>query len=224
MVSGGAAPGTIRAWFESGFATLGGDLREQVLDRPSQALCRTNREPHAVSASLILGAPGPGPSQFDVPYSARSWDRFLGELASAPSTAALEIHTNDARGRPSRPFMSISCRTVVGAPGWRILYLVCDDLRLIETADRQRGLLDFVRSVADDGNPSHGEISRAETLGRTALESAPLRAGGVWLRATPHWLDYRRPQASLVYQALAEVLGPRPSRVGETPDVIGYWE
>lgn len=154
----GAAPGdTVRRWFAAGFDDLGGELAARVR---AGASGRDDRTPGVVAASLLAG------DGLDVGWSASAWQRFLRIAATVPALAALEIRTNDERGRPARPFLSISCTQPTDDSRWRILTFEHDDPAVADTA-----LLRYLRSAAELSNPSYGEISFTSRLYQSALET-----------------------------------------------------
>jgi len=161
----------VRSWFEAGFPALGGALGTAVLTRAEHELHRANRTPGAVTADLVVRERPLGLPDLDVPYSAQSWQRFLDALHPVPGLAALDIQTNDDRGRPNWPSMQVCCSSPGVGDQWRLLTLDCSDPALADTDAGQQALRVFLRSMAETTNPSYGEISFWSGLPRTALET-----------------------------------------------------
>lgn len=168
-----------RRWYELGFETLGGSLRERVLALSVAERDWSSRAPGAVNAGIVVRFDDTGEDydrsgrrpDYEETYSEASW-RFLQErLAELPSSATFEIRTNDAKGRPGSPWMHISSRKMLGTGAWLELNMIFDN-DYYRSSDGQAEALRFMRAVAEGCGPSHGEISFTETVGRTALEEA----------------------------------------------------
>jgi hypothetical protein len=193
---GDRRPGeTVRQWFAAGFADLGGDLADRVRAGASR---RDDRAPGVVAAS-VLSSDG-----LDLPWSTSAWQQFLQVASTVPALAALEVHTNDDRGRPGRPFLSINCTQPSDDPRWRILTFEHDDPAIADTA-----LVRYLRSAAEVSNPSYGEISYTSRLHQSALETG--------LALLPHDTVPRSRRVARGYAwvtVLAEELGDRLGGVG----------
>nr|WP_221378577.1 hypothetical protein [Actinoplanes polyasparticus] len=103
-------------------------------------------------------------------FTAKSWDAFLGRLATVPHHAALSLITLDRQGFPNAfPTFSVALDTNDDDHGWLFLKVRFGP-ELLDDRDFQKSTLAFARSFAEATDLAYAEISYDRGSGRTAYE------------------------------------------------------
>jgi hypothetical protein len=152
-----------REWFIAAVQTLGAPLWQELNDRavaPAEMPEWWGGQPGDVWAECCAYF---GSRSDWSPYSARDWEALLEAIDGPSVILAFTLYRLAAlmpgRLHPGFPRLGLSARYVdLPAYNWWGLKLQAS-ADLLADADRERQLLQLVRSVADTGNPAYGEIS-----------------------------------------------------------------
>lgn len=157
----------LREWLTGTFETLGGDLRQRLLEAgPLPEGSFKSRQPigepgdiWAYVASTTRTARGVRNTGKE--YSEATWQKFLGGLAKkVPASGTLGLCTIDQFGTPNggRPKMTIQYDIDEHDEGWLHLAFLFDPA-LLEDPAWQQALLTHARRFADEHGPTYAEVS-----------------------------------------------------------------
>ncbi|MEV0731890.1 hypothetical protein [Polymorphospora sp. NPDC050346] len=172
------AAGALRRWFEDGFERLGGPFHEAAMRAGPGELAVGNRlktrTPGLMSIRLLTRLSDDVEyDRYDpsVTYSREAWEDFLLTLGRVPVLASLDLEANDNAGGPDGPGLAFGAVRVEGDGTW-----ICLDLResgkFAGPGPRRVALLEFLREVAEEANPVHGEISWGNSFISCVYEEA----------------------------------------------------
>ncbi|MGW4164444.1 hypothetical protein [Streptomyces sp. NPDC004788] len=169
-----------RAWLDGGFSALAGGHRlalETGPKLPPQAMRRNIPcgPPHAAWGFVSVARhDGRQLRRSARVISARSLSWFLAQLAEPPRTATIGLSVLDERGYPGRSPLRITVdRPEAEDPSeaidWAVLSFRIPEADLLDAA-RQEVVLGFLRGVSEALDPSFGNITYHDGLGKTGLE------------------------------------------------------
>ncbi len=162
-------------WLDGGLDRLAGELREQIKAGAPLSETGVRRDgaptgpPGSAWASMWVQRRG---RRTGWVYSADNWARFVQELTDPPDRAEVLATVLDGQGFPSRSAVRLTVERPDDAPEWLVLSADAPAEDLLDTArgdEVQRRWLGLVRDVAEDLNPSFGQLAD-DTRGRTALD------------------------------------------------------
>jgi hypothetical protein len=162
-------------WLDGALSRLAGDLRARIEAGPPLSDSgigqggQATGPPGSAWAAMWLWRRGRRAAWV---YSASSWASFVQELADPPDRAEVMATVLDGRGMPSRSAVRLTAQRPDDAPGWVVLTAdaPAEDFAQPGRGDQlQRGWLGFLREVAEDLNPSFGQLAD-DSRGRTALD------------------------------------------------------
>lgn len=162
-----------RLWWEAALTSVGADAIE-VAKGDLQGSHLGLDKNWAVKAYVGVSRPRAGGLRYgEKAFSETAFEWLLKQMEKPPYEAHITVEATDSTGRnlSTRKLLHVHVHYSEESPGWMRLRAI-QPIR--EFIDPQRGgeaaWLEFVRGVADQINPSFGQIGYEYGLGKTALE------------------------------------------------------
>ncbi|MFC7247217.1 hypothetical protein ACFQO7_32495 [Catellatospora aurea] len=210
-----AAARATRAWFENGWRSLGGELRDWLSADPASRRELAGTFPRGATVELFTAEPdGRWPAQDEL--APQVWQDFLDKLCLAEGGAlgaAANVRPGGAEGSQVRPGAYFEtdqyfemARYLVDAGGSGYVTLACKNVAgcLLTSRERQTALADTVLAAVQLVDPCYAEVSLKVDPTASALEAATGRlvsralqesrrylAGYSWITVVPREIAQR---------------------------------
>lgn len=155
-----------RRWIRDAFERLTGPLGERVRAATAEEIDWFGAEPSRLRAGV--GTSGGRHGEWMSTYSPASWELLMDRLADLPETGSIEAVTNSELGFPDDPSFSVAM--LRQADDWLVLSADVD-VELTADPRGQAVILDVLRGVAEQCNPTSGLLFTPEGPLQTPLEA-----------------------------------------------------
>ncbi|MGW9031382.1 hypothetical protein ACWGQ5_46670 [Streptomyces sp. NPDC055722] len=167
------------AWLDGGFSALAGDHRKALEEGPKLPAAALRRHIPCGPAGAAWGfvqitrQTDRGSKRSARVISPRAMTWFLNEFADPPIYAEIGLSVLDKHGYPGASPLRISLERPLGDDGepinWAVLAFRVPEATLLAPRDQERWL-HFLHAVSQDLNPSFGNITYYDLLGKTGIE------------------------------------------------------